>query len=107
MPRAERASAPPPPAAAADYEPAPNEIMQVSIMKPSADAKLGIRLAGEGRPKIVSIAPGGLAASAPVEVGDVRCRPTTPPHAHPPPGRPGLWSAPTPALTPSAPHPPV
>jgi hypothetical protein len=46
------------------YEPAPNEIMRVTLTKPQPDAKLGIRLAGEDRPRIISLNPEGLAAKA-------------------------------------------
>lgn len=38
-----------PPAKEPQYEPAPNEIMHITLMKPTADAVLGIRLAGRDR----------------------------------------------------------
>lgn len=54
------------------YEPAPNEIMRVTLSKPDSNAKLGIRLAGEERPRIISLNPEGLAAKAGcLQVGDV------------------------------------
>ena len=71
---ASTAGAPPRNKAHFSYEPAPNEIMRVSITKPTTDAKLGIRLAGEEgtRPRIISLNPDGLAAKAKcLEVGDV------------------------------------
>ena len=76
-PRPSTAPAPAPPAAppprkAPLYEPAPNEIMRITLTKPQPDAKLGIRLAGEDRPRIISLNPEGLAAKAGcLAVGDV------------------------------------
>ena len=83
-PSAPAAAAKPAPAAGAaaprankalfSYEPAPNEIMRVTLTKPTTDAKLGIRLAGEEgtRPRIISLNPEGLAAKAKcLQVGDV------------------------------------
>ena len=62
------------------YEPAPNEIMRVSLVKPLPDAKLGIRLAGEERPRIISLNPEGLAAKAGcLSVGDVFLKVREPP----------------------------
>merc|ERR1719271_1310002 len=46
--------------------------MRVTLVKPQPDAKLGIRLAGEERPRIISLNPEGLAAKAGcLSVGDV------------------------------------
>jgi len=42
-------------APALSYEPMPNEIRRVTLHKPDASAKLGIRLAGDDRPRIVSL----------------------------------------------------
>ena len=42
-------------APALSYEPMPNEIRRVTLHKPDASAKLGIRLAGDERPRIVSL----------------------------------------------------
>ncbi|KAL1507458.1 hypothetical protein AB1Y20_008294 [Prymnesium parvum] len=78
-PAAARAASPAPPAAASlaarkepAYEPAPNEIMRVSLNKPTVDTKLGIRLTGDGRPRVIGLNPEGVAAKAGlVQVGDV------------------------------------
>lgn len=54
------------------YEPAPNEIMRVMLNKPALDTKLGIRLAGEERPRVISLNADGVAAkSGLLQVGDV------------------------------------
>ena len=56
----------------AQYEPAPNEIMRVTLIKPTSDTKLGIRLAGSERPRIMSLSADGLAAKAGcLQEGDV------------------------------------
>ena len=73
-PAAGGAAPPRPNKALFSYEPAPNEIMRVTLTKPTTDAKLGIRLAGEEgtRPRIISLNPDGLAAKAKnLAVGDV------------------------------------
>ena len=49
-------------APALSYEPMPNEIRRVTLYKPDASAKLGIRLAGDDRPRIVSLNPDAIAA---------------------------------------------
>ena len=55
-----------------DRAPNPNEMHRVTLVKPTTDAKLGIRLAGEERPRIISLNPEGLAAKAGcLSVGDV------------------------------------
>ena len=55
-----------------DRVPNPNEMHRVTLVKPTTDAKLGIRLAGEERPRIISLNPEGLAAKAGcLSVGDV------------------------------------
>ena len=56
-PRPTTAPAAPPPKKPTLYEPAPNEIMRVNLIKPQPDSKLGIRLAGEDRPLIISLNP--------------------------------------------------
>ncbi|KOO28513.1 hypothetical protein Ctob_012050, partial [Chrysochromulina tobinii] len=50
--------------AAHSYEPAPNEILKVTLNKPTAETKLGIRLSGTERPYIKSLNADGLAAKA-------------------------------------------
>ena len=49
-------------APALSYEPMPNEIRRVTLYKPDASAKLGIRLAGDDRPRVVSLNPDAIAA---------------------------------------------
>ena len=49
-------------ALAISYEPLPNEIRCVTLRKPDPAAKLGIRLAGDDRPRIVSLNPEMIAA---------------------------------------------
>ena len=49
-------------APALSYEPMPNEIRRVTLHKPDASAKLGIRLAGDDRPRIVSLNVEAIAA---------------------------------------------
>eukprot|EP00966_Prymnesium_polylepis_P024260 558829-Prymnesium_polylepis.1 len=47
-------------------------IMIVMLVKPTLDTKLGIRLTGEGRPRVIGLTDSGIAAKAGVlEVGDV------------------------------------
>ena len=59
-------------APALSYEPMPNEIRKVILNKPDASAKLGIRLAGDDRPRIVSLNPDLIAAkSGGLAVNDV------------------------------------
>jgi len=61
--------APPP-----QYEPAPNEIMRVTLLKEKADDKLGIWLSGSAseRPRVTKLSPGKIAAlSGSIFVDDV------------------------------------
>lgn len=54
------------------YEPMPNEIRRVILNKPDAGAKLGIRLAGDDRPRIVGLNPEMIASkSGGLNVNDV------------------------------------
>ena len=59
-------------AAAPRYEPRRNEVRRVTLHKPEAASRLGIRLAGDERPRVVSLHPGLVAAKAGgVAVNDV------------------------------------
>ena len=57
--------------AAHSYEPAPDEILTVTLNKPTADTKLGITLAGKERPYIMSLIAAGLTAKAGLQEHDV------------------------------------
>jgi len=57
--------------AAHSYEPAPDEILTVTLNKPTADTKLGITLAGKERPYIKSLIAAGLTAKAGLQEHDV------------------------------------
>ena len=57
--------------AAHSYEPAPDEILTVTLNKPTADTKLGITLAGTERPYIMSLIAAGLTAKAGLQEHDV------------------------------------
>jgi len=57
--------------AAHSYEPAPDEILTVTLNKPTADTKLGITLAGKERPYIMSLIAAGLTAKAGLQENDV------------------------------------
>ena len=51
-------------AAAPRYEPRRSEVRRVTLHKPEASSKLGIRLAGDDRPHVVSLNPELVAAKA-------------------------------------------
>ena len=57
--------------AAHSYEPAPDEILTVTLNKPTADTNLGITLAGKERPYIMSLIAAGLTAKAGLQEHDV------------------------------------